>query len=102
MQILFFYVSESGGGSLRRYETVVLGESLTSLRKMCKILFDRLVWLEEHRRFAGSDQAKKTEEVRQHLKQWSEQYLVASTLALVDEEATSKAILYVSYYFVII
>ena len=45
--------------------------------------------MEDHRQFAGTDQVKKTEEVRQFLKQRSENEVVKMMLAAIDQDSTS-------------
>lgn len=79
-----------GGAAIRRYDSVGLGEDLQHLKKLTKVLVERLAWLEEHRRFAGSQSARKMEEVRDFLKQRTTNSTIQNVLAVVDADPPSK------------
>ena len=80
-----------GGAAIRRYDSVGLGEDLQHLKKLTKVLVERLAWLEEHRRFAGSQSARKMDEVRNYLQQRTKNTLIHNILAVVDADPVSKS-----------
>ncbi len=88
--LLYTFFTEQGGAAIRRWESVNLGDDLHHLRKLSKVIAERLAWLEEHRRFAGSQSARKMDELRQYLKLRTKNTVVQNVLTIVDGEPISK------------
>ena len=98
--VLINFVAEGGGrGALRRYETIVLGENAQWLKKLMRILVDRLVWMEDNRRFAGSEVGKKIEEIRSYMKQRGLEAVVKAILAQVEQNPASKKVDLIAFHF---